>query len=159
MNGAREGLEAWEWARKHHSNDHTGDPRPHRDGCGCGNCPVLSKDGSYSCNCGNVDAVRGQPSLVETSDGFVHQVCGRRVNVFDRYGSLHQSAVHPRDALPPGADVASWPRTPYCDGQRAAIAGEPRSTDLPGGALSGGGGEWYAGYDDAVVGQFYSGES
>lgn len=58
---------------------------------------------------------------------------------------------------PTAAEIESWPRTPYADGQRASIAGEPRDCPdhLTGGCLDGGAGEWYAGYDDAGRGDYY----
>lgn len=58
---------------------------------------------------------------------------------------------------PTVAEIASWPRTPYADGQRASIEGAPRDAPdhLTGGCLDGGAGEWYAGYDDAGRGDYY----
>lgn len=54
-------------------------------------------------------------------------------------------------------DLDSWPATPYCAGQRAALIGKVRVSPigLTGGACDGGAGEWFAGYDDARIGRFY----
>lgn len=62
-----------------------------------------------------------------------------------------------RPSTPGIEEINEWPDTPYCNGQRASLAGEPRVSPsrYTGGASDGGAGEWYYGYDDAERGDFY----
>lgn len=144
---AREGREAWDWARKHHANDHTGDPRPHRATCRCRVCEGLEPRPTMKvwldeCPYCGLGPCRGSARSSLGID-------------IDRF-----HAVHPRQrdtARVETPDTSDWPRTPYCDGQRAAIL-DPfvrHAVGLSGGVLDDGGGEWYAGFDDALIGRFY----
>ena len=68
----------------------------------------------------------------------------------ERFHDVHPHQRDTQEIVPP--DTSDWPNTPYCAGQRVAIS-DPYVRFA--GGFTDGAEEWYAGFDDALIGNFY----